>query len=82
MHSHGIYVDIITDKSPQGVADEFIKELKKKKLPGFSTWTYNELEANLRLLTSEPVVDVPISEEEYADFVDNGVVTSERIDSN
>ena len=28
MDSHGIYVDIITDKSPQGVADEFIKELK------------------------------------------------------
>ena len=28
MNSHGIYVDIITDKSPQGVADEFIKELK------------------------------------------------------
>lgn len=27
MNSHGIYVDIITDKSPQGVADEFIKEL-------------------------------------------------------
>ena len=28
MDSHGIYVDIITDKSPKGVADEFIKELK------------------------------------------------------
>ncbi len=28
MDSHGIYVDIITDKSPQGVADEFVKELK------------------------------------------------------
>ena len=28
MNSHGIKVDIITDKSPQGVADEFIKELK------------------------------------------------------
>ena len=28
MNSHGIYVDIITDKSPQGVADEFVKELK------------------------------------------------------
>ncbi len=27
MDSHGIYVDIITDKSPQGVADEFVKEL-------------------------------------------------------
>lgn len=28
MDSHGIYVDIITDKSPQGVSDEFVKELK------------------------------------------------------
>lgn len=28
MNSHGVYVDIITDKSPQGVADEFVKELK------------------------------------------------------
>jgi glycosyltransferase involved in cell wall biosynthesis len=28
MNSHGIYVDIITDKSPQGGADEFVKELK------------------------------------------------------
>ena len=28
MDSHGIYVDIITDKSPKGVADEFITELK------------------------------------------------------
>jgi glycosyltransferase involved in cell wall biosynthesis len=27
MNSHGIYVDIITDKSPQGIADDFIKEL-------------------------------------------------------
>jgi glycosyltransferase involved in cell wall biosynthesis len=28
MDSHGIYVDIITDKSPQGIADEFVKGLK------------------------------------------------------
>jgi glycosyltransferase involved in cell wall biosynthesis len=28
MSSHGIYVDIITDKNPQGIADEFVKELK------------------------------------------------------
>ena len=28
MDSYGIKVDIITDKSPQGVADEFVKELK------------------------------------------------------
>jgi len=33
--------------------DEFIKELKKKKLPGFSKWTYDELEANLKILTGE-----------------------------
>ena len=30
MDSHGIYVDIITDKSPQGVADEFINELNAR----------------------------------------------------
>lgn len=28
MDSHGIYVDIITDKSPQGVADGFVQTLK------------------------------------------------------
>jgi glycosyltransferase involved in cell wall biosynthesis len=28
MDSYGIYVDIITDKSPRGVSDEFVKELK------------------------------------------------------
>ena len=33
--------------------DEFIKELKKKRLPGFSTWTYNELERELKVLTGE-----------------------------
>ncbi|NBU98938.1 MAG: hypothetical protein EBS19_12150, partial [Spirochaetia bacterium] len=33
--------------------DEFIEELKKKKLPGFSKWTYDELEANLKILTGE-----------------------------
>jgi hypothetical protein len=33
--------------------DEFIKELKKKRLPGFSTWTYNELERELKILSGE-----------------------------
>lgn len=61
--------------------DEFIKELKKKKLPGFSTWTYDELEANLKILTGDVVVDTPLSKEEYTNFIDNGVVTPDRINS-
>jgi len=48
--------------------DEFIKELKKKRLPGFSTWTYNELERELKVLTGEisakeqPVTDDTLPE--------------------
>jgi hypothetical protein len=61
--------------------DEFIKELKKKKLPGFSKWTYDELEANLKILTGEVFVDTPLSQEEYTNFIDNGVVTPERVNS-
>lgn len=44
--------------------DEFIKELKKKKLPGFSTWTYNELERELKILTGEvSAEEQPIADE-------------------
>lgn len=42
MDSHGIYVDIITDKSPQGVADEFIKELKANIIYPNKTHRYTE----------------------------------------
>jgi hypothetical protein len=28
MNSQGLYVDVITDKSPQGIADDFVRELK------------------------------------------------------
>ena len=44
--------------------DEFIKELKTKKLPGFSTWTYNELERELKILTGEvSAEEQPIADE-------------------
>ena len=42
MDSHGIYVDIITDKSPQGVADEFIKELKANIIYPNKTRAYTD----------------------------------------
>lgn len=42
MDARGIKVDIITDKSPQGVADEFIKEIKANIIYPKKTRTYTD----------------------------------------
>lgn len=47
-----------------GTVDDLIKALKSKRLPGFSTWTYNELERELKILTGEiSAEEQPIADE-------------------
>lgn len=47
-----------------GTVDDLIKALKSKRLPGFSTWTYDELERELKILTGEiSAKEQPIADE-------------------
>jgi hypothetical protein len=45
--------------------DEFISQIKKQSLPGFSEFTYNELDRELKSLTERDLADSEVNLEEF-----------------